>query len=297
MPLIYRRFIARIGALLLLCFASGCASGGKADADDTRTVRVLPPDDSPPPSADGMPAGFGAAFTAADTRARAVLYYQQCSANVVRLRAAGTFGAPRTAPRTVYCERNADGLPLGGVFDIDTGYTKARRLIMIRLDGTRPRYTGAIDTARVAQGARLVRDVTREIASAARRQGRTYFVAPVVQADGTLEGWAIPQTTRGARTAVIGGDMAFVRESGAALRKVVDRGATWKLIALPSAGAVRLASAERDVAAVTELALARTLAERGRDVMVTTAVATSALVAGRDASGSRYRWEHQRVTP
>lgn len=283
-------------ALMLASFATACASGGKSPDNDVQPVRALPPDSAPPPPVDGMPAGFGAAFTMADARARAVLYYQQCSATIVRLRASGSLGATASAPRTVYCERNADGLPLGGVFDIDTGYTRARRLTMIRLDGARARYTGAIDTVRVAQAARLVRDITREIAAVVRRTGRSYSVVPLTQADGTIEGWVIPVSTR-ARTAILGGDMAFVRDAAGTLRRIADRTATWKLITVPVTGLVRLTSAERDVAAVSDLAAARSLAERGRDVIVATTIAKSALVPGLDPSGSRFRWEHERSTP
>lgn len=282
---------------MLVTITTACASGGKPADDDARPVRALPPDTAAAPPADGMPTGFGVAFGAADARARAIVYYQQCSATVVRLRASGSFGTPASAPRTVYCERNADGLPLGGVFDVDTSYTRARRLTIIRLDGARVRFTGAIDTARVAQGARLTRDVTREIAAVSRRAGRSYSVVPLTQADGTIEGWAIPVSTRGARTAILGGDMAFVRDATGVLRRTVDHTATWKLITVPTAGLVRLASAERDVAAVSDLSVARSLAERGRDIVVTTTIAKSALIPGLDPSGSRYRWEHERVTP
>ena len=285
-----------IGAILAWSTFSACASGGaKANADD-RPVSVLPPDNAPPPPADGMPAGFGVAFAATDSRARAALFQIQCAATVPRLRASGSFGPAASAPRNVYCERNADGVPLAGVFEIDTGFTRVRRLIMIRLDGTRPRYTDAVDTMRVAQVAKLARDISREVAPAWRRLSRSFTVVSLPQADGTIEGWVIPRSARTGRE-VLGGDVAYVRASGGRVQRTVDRATSWREIVVPKTGAVGLKSAERDVAAVADLVAARSLAERGRDVTVTTASARSVLVAGLDPSGSRFHWEHARLTP
>ncbi len=248
-----------------------------------------------------MPSGFASAFAAADARARAVVYWQQCVATVIRLRAAGTFGPSARAPRSVHCERTDDGIPVGGVFDIDTGYTKARRLTLVRLDGTRPRYTGAIDTARVALGARLVRDATRnlmlDLTEAARRRPQPFTVIPVVPTEGTIEAWAIPLSLQGGRTAIQGGDIAMVRAPNGTLRRTVDHRTTWKLITIPATGAVRIASGERETAAVSDLAVARSLAEAGRNVTVVTAVASSMLLPGADpSSGSRFHWEHSPVS-
>ncbi|MEQ1694149.1 MAG: hypothetical protein ABMA00_22880 [Gemmatimonas sp.] len=248
------------------------------------------------PAVDAMPAGFGDAFIAVDARARAALFQMQCSSTVLRLRASGTFGTASSAPRNVYCERNADGVPLGGVFDVDTGYARARRLIMIRLDGSRPRYVSPIDTARVAQGARLVRDVTREVSPAWRRLARPFTVVALPQDDGSMEGWVIPLSPRSGRE-VLGGDIAVIRAANGRLQRTIDRAASWKLVVVPPTGAVRLTSAEHDIASVGDLVVARSLAERGRAVTVTTAKALSALVPGIDASGSRYRWEHTPAKP
>lgn len=283
--------------VLMVGVAQGCASGQrKATNENVRPVSVLPSDTTPMPPTNGMPIGFSVTFAAADARARAAIFQIQCAATVPRLRANGSFGAPASAPRNVYCERNADGVPLAGVFDIDTGYSRARRLIMIRLDGARPRYTGVIDTARVALSARLVRDITRDVSPAWRRLARPFTVVPMPQSDGTVEGWVIPLPTRAGRE-VLGGDVSFVRAADGRLQRTVDRSASWKLITVPKAGVVGLSSAEREVAAVADLVAARSLAERGRDVSVTTTIARSALVPGLDPSGSRFHWEHAPRTP
>ena len=283
--------------VLMVGVAQGCASSqGKATNENVRPASVLPSDTTPMPPTNGMPIGFSVTFAAADARARAAIFQIQCAATVPRLRAIGSFGAPASAPRNVYCERNADGVPLAGVFDIDTGYSRARRLIMIRLDGARPRYTGAIDTTRVALVARLVRDITRDVSPAWRRLARPFTVVPLPQSDGTVEGWVIPLSTRAGRE-ILGGDVAFVRAADGRLQRTVDRFASWKLITVPRVGMVSLSSAEREVAAVADLVTARALAERGRDVSVTTTIARSALVPGLDPSGSRFHWEHAPRTP
>ena len=263
-----------------------------------QSVRALPPEVAPATVNDGMPTGFGVAFAAADLRARAALYYQQCAATVTRLRVTGTFGAMASAPRNVYCERTSDGVPIGGVFDIDTGFTKARRVTLVRLDGSRPRFVDAIDTARVVREARLVRDVTREFAASMRRQGRAFAVVPFSPGDGTSEGWVLPVSGVGARSSVLGGDIALIRDASGALRRSVDRAGSWRSITVPASGIVQLKSAEREVPAVADLVLARSLAERGRDVMLTTTVSRSTLVRATDpATGSRFSWEHARLAP
>ena len=203
-----------------------------------------------------------------------------------------------TAPRRVHCERTADGVPLGGVFTIDTGYTRARQVMLIRLDDTRPRYTNAVDTVRVARLARLERDVTRIITPTWRPLNRPFAVVPMVKDDGSLEAWVLPLSARGGLTAVLGGDMAFDRGADGRPAKTVDRTATWKLITVPATGAVIMASSEKEVAAVSDLVLARSLAEQGRTVTVRTTVAKSDLVQTRDpATGSPFSWVHARATP
>lgn len=277
--------------------AVGCASGGGAKPnDDVQMVRALPPDAAPPPEADGMPPGFRAAFAAADARARVIVYHQQCSATVLRLRATGIFGAAAQAPRAVYCERTADGLPVGGVYDIDSAFTITRRLTLVRLDGARPKYLETIDTARLARNAKLVRDVTREVLAGMRRQGRTFVVVPFATEVGVAEAWVVPVASA-VRSAVLGGDVAYVRAADGSLQRVVDRAATWRVVSVPASGVVTLNSAEREVAAVGDVTVARGLAERGRDVALRTAVATSSLVRGADPSGSRFTWEHARKAP
>lgn len=273
-----------------------------AKAPKPAPVATAPVGSAPRLDERGLPVGFAESFAAADARARAVVFWQQCSSNVLRLRAGGTFGAAARAPRNVHCERTADGVPVGGVFDTDTGFTTARRLILVRLDGSRPRYTEIVDTQRVAQAARLVRDVTRELTRdaakanaalpAARRVTRPFTVVPVVSPYGVLEAWAIPVSTQGARTAVQGGDIAVVRAAGGALQRIVDHSATWKVITIPAAGAIRVTSSERETAAVSDIAIARAYTELGRDVTLVTAVATSRLLPGVDVTGSRFRWQH-----
>jgi len=292
-----RRASVRIAVMLPLVSAIGCASGGKGKAsnDDVHTVRALPPDAGPTPDADAMPSGFRSAFVAADMRARAIVYYQQCSATVLRLRAGGAFGALAQAPRAVYCERTSDGIPIGGVYDVDSMFTRARRLTMVRLDGTRPKYLEAIDTTRITRSAKLVRDVTRDVSSGLRKQGRAFAVVPFFASDGGTEAWVIPVASA-ARSVVLGGEVSYIRADDGSLSRVTDHGSTWKVIPLPANGVVTLVSAERDVAGVGDLTVARSLTERGRMVVVKTQTATSSLVPGSDPSGSRFTWEHARST-
>ncbi len=254
-------------------------------------VRALPPDTSSVTEVAGMPAGFGAAFRLADTRARQLLYQQQCSAAVLGMRARGRFGAAASAPRAVYCTRTSDGVPLGGVYDIDSAYTAPRRLQVIRLDGAQPRWQQALDTVRIARAARLVSQARARFAPRYRAQRGAFTVAPVVLDDGTIEAWALPQQTS-LREVVLGGELALVRGADGTPAPLADRLATWRRFSVPATGTVVLRSREAQVAAVQELVLARTLAERGRTVQVVTAAATSALVPGMDPSGSRYTWEH-----
>lgn len=285
----------------MLAFATivlaACASGG-AKVEPSTGVHALPPDTMPPaPPAGAMSAAFTAAFSEADARARAIVFHNECATTVQRLRATGSFGAAAAAPKLVFCERNADGIPIGGVFDIDTAYAKVRRLTMIRLDGARPRYTDAVDTARVAAEAKLARDVTKDVSPSQKKLSRTFTVIALTQKDGTMEGWVMPWPTK-ARTVIVGGDIAMTRGADGVLRRTVDRTATWKTLTVPATGAVKLQSAEREVAAVSDLAAARGLADLGRQVWVITATAQSTLVPGMDeATGARMKWEHGKVTP
>jgi hypothetical protein len=287
--------LAAVTALTTVLAA--CASGGGAKTDAPTPVTAPPADAAPAPTADGLPMGFATAFTAADARARSIVYYQQCLATVLRLRASGTFGKAASAPRAVYCERTADGVPIGGVFDIDSAFTSARRLTMIRLDGQRPRYAGAVDTVRVAVEAKLLRDINRDVATGWKMLARPYVLAPVAQSDGTIEGWVIPLATK-ARSVITGGDIGMTRASNGGLSRVADHLGTWKQVPLPATGPVKLMSAEREVPAVMDLVTARGLADGGREVAVMTAAVRSALVPGVDAAtGSRFTWQHARATP
>jgi len=269
-----------------------CASAPKAPPAPAETgVRALPPGTEPPPPPDAMPAGFRAAFGANDSRARAIAFYQACAATLSRLRASGTFGPAARAPRLFHCERTADGVPVGGVFDIDSAFAKVQRLTLVRLDGARPRHTDRVDTARIARQAQVARDANREVAAAWRKQGRPFFIVPVSPAQGPVEAWVIPYPTR-VRSVILGGEVAFAR-AGTALTRLVDRTAAWRQVAVPAEGPVLLQSAEAEVASVADLVVARGLAEQGRQVTVTTRAARSALVPGLDPeTGARVVWEH-----
>ncbi|MCU0648702.1 MAG: hypothetical protein MUF00_11945 [Gemmatimonadaceae bacterium] len=277
----------------MVAVLAACGGGSaRTPVEETVTaVRALPPDTSTVVEPAGLPAGFGAAFRLADTRARQLLYYQQCSAAVLGMRARGRFGAASTAPRAVYCTRTSEGVPLGGVYDIDSSFTAPRRLQLIRLDGAQPRWTQPLDTTRIARAARLVSQARAQFAPRYRVQRGTFTIAPVVLDDGTIEAWALPQQTS-LRDVVLGGDMALVRAADGTPARLADRLTTWRRFSVPATGTVVLRSREAQVAAVQELVLARTLAERGRTVQVVTGAAVSALVPGMDPSGSRYTWEH-----
>ena len=279
----------------LLCAA--CVSGG-AKVEPGTGARALPPDTMPPaPTAGAMSAAFMTAFNNADARARSLVFHNECATTVQRLRGTGSFGAAAAAPKLVFCERTSDGVPIGGVFDIDSAYIKVRRLTVVRLDGTRPRYTDAIDTARVAAEARLARDVTREVTPSQKKLSRTFTVVSITPKDGAMEAWVMPWPTK-ARSVITGGEIAMMRDASGALRRTVDHTATWKTVSVAATGAVKLQSAEREVAAVSDLAAARGLADLGRLVSVQTGAAWSTLVPGLDeATGARMKWEHSRITP
>jgi hypothetical protein len=270
----------------------GCASAPKAPPAPAETgVRALPPGTEPPPPPDAMPAGFRAAFGANDTRARAIAFYQACAATLSRLRAGGTFGPAARAPRLFHCERTPDGVPVGGVFDIDSAFAKVQRLALVRLDGARPRHTDRVDTARIARQAHLARDANREVAAAWRKQGRPFFIVPYTPGQGPVEAWVIPYPTR-VRSVILGGEVAFAR-AGTGVARLLDRTAGWRQVSVPAEGPVVLASAEAEVATVADLVVARGLAEQGRQVTVTTRAARSSLVPGVDPeTGARVVWEH-----
>lgn len=304
--------IAAVSMTGLALLGTGCASA-PAPQPESAPVQVAPPEAPAPAVSDGMPPGFADAFGAADFRARAIAFHQQCVPTVARLRAAGRFGAAASAPRLIFCERDAEGVPVGGVFDVDSAFRTPRRLAAVRLDGDRPKYLSPLDTAQILQRARLARDVTRAVTPVWNRLKRPFTVIPLTLADGTHEGWVIPRATR-ANAIVFGGDAAYVSSSGAAggagsgavsgapagnaptVQQIVDRTKTWMQVALPAKGPVRITSAEPSVAAVSDLASARYLTDLGREVTVTTATASSILVPGLDpATGARVVWKHTPV--
>ncbi|MCA0375762.1 MAG: hypothetical protein LCH84_08845 [Gemmatimonadetes bacterium] len=247
---------------------------------------------APAPPVDALPAGFRAAFADADARARALVYGLQCTSNVARLRAGGTFGAAAAAPKAIHCERTADGVPVGGVYDIDSSFRTVRRLALVRLDGGgRVRYTEPVDTARLARGAKLARDVNALVAPAWRRRNRPFTVLPIA-ANGAVEAWVLPRATR-ARAFVTGGDVGYQVGADGTPTLVADRTATWTQLTLPPTGPLVIYSSVRDVAAVADLVTARWYTDLGRSVSVSTPAAVSALVAGLDsATGGRVVWEH-----
>lgn len=284
-------------ALFALAAISACASN-KPSVEPSTAVRALPPDSAPPaPPVGAMSAAFTSAFSDADSRARAIVFRNECALNVQRLRAAGSFGAAATAPKVIFCERTSDGVPVGGVFDIDSAFTKVRRLTAIRLDGARPRYTDAIDTARLAAEAKLSRDVMKDVTPSQKKLSRTFTVVALTQKDGTIEAWVMPWPTK-ARTVIMGGDIAMTRDANGALKRIVDHSATWKTINVATTGAVKLPSAENEIASVADLTAARSLADVGRQVWVITGTVQSTLVPGLDeATGARVRWEHGKIAP
>jgi hypothetical protein len=293
MPL--RRARRLVSPVLSLLVAGACAGRTPAAAPDAVPVRAAPAEPTPVPDASGLPSGFAEQFAAADLRARAVSFWLQCTATVARLRAEGTYGPAARAPRAIVCERTADGVPVGGVYDIDSAYTTVRRLQLVRLDGARPRYTDPVDTARLARAAKLARDVTVLVRPTWSKRGRPFSVVPVTVADGALEAWVIPRATK-ARSIVTGGDAGYTRDAAGALQLLVDRTTTWTQLNLPPTGPLRLYSSVRDVAAVSDLVSARFHTELGRAVTVSTPLVVSTLVPGLDpATGSRFVWQHSRV--
>jgi hypothetical protein len=246
---------------------------------------------TPASAADGLSPAFHDAFAKADARARAITYWMQCVATVARLRAGGTFGAAAGAPKALYCERTGDGIPVGGVYDIDSGYRVVRRLSVVRLDGARARYTDALDTARLARGAKLARDVSRIVTPAWTRKGHPFSVVPIVVND-TVEAWVMPRPTK-TRSFVTGGDIGYAIGADGTPVLLEDRTTTWTQLTLPATGALTIYSSVKDVAAVADLVTARYQHDLAREVTVSTPAATSTLVAGLDsATGARVVWKH-----
>lgn len=290
-----RRSLQLLMSLAASVASMSCASSARTEPiEQASPVRALPAgaDTAGSASADALPPGFREAFAEADSRARTIAFWYQCVGTIARLRAGGTFGPAAAAPRIIYCERTTDGVPIGGVYDIDPAFRTVRRFSTVRLDGARPRYSGPIDTARVAMEAKLVNDVTRAITPAWTKLGRPFSVVPVPLPGGAMEAWAIPRATK-ARTLVTGGDVAYARNTDGTVRRIVDHTGTWTQVPLAAAGALVVRSAERDVAAVTDLVTARYHTDLGREVTVHTTTMSSALVAGLDpATGARVVWRH-----
>ncbi len=293
-----RRTFVVIGSIAGL---AACSAGTPAPTPDAQPVRMAPADTTPVATGDGLPAALRDAFVADDARARAISFWMQCTPTVARLRAEGVFGPAARAPRAIVCQRTADGVPVGGVYDVDSAFTSVRRLQMVRLDGARPKYTEAVDTAGILRGARLARDVSVLVSPAWKKRARPFSVVPVAGASGAAEAWVIPRATK-ARSFVTGGDMGYAAPTGGsgaptgAPTLIVDRSATWTQRNLAPTGPLRIYSSVRDIAAVTDLATARFHAELGRTVTVSTPAFESTLVPGLDpATGARLVWKHTPV--
>jgi len=286
--------------LVVIGFSAGlaaCSTGTPTPTPDAQPVRMAPADTAPAAATDGLPATLRDAFIADDARARTISFWLQCTPTVARLRAEGAFGPAARAPRAIVCQRTADGVPVGGVYDVDSAFTSARRLQMIRLDGARPKYTEAVDTAGILRAAKLARDVSVLVSPAWKKRARPFNVVPVLAANGAAEAWVIPRATK-ARSYVTGGDMGYTAPASGsgAPTLIVDRSATWTQLNLAPTGPLRIYSSVRDIAAVTDLATARFHAELGRTVTVSTPALESTLVSGLDAAtGARLVWKHTPV--
>ncbi|WP_291160849.1 hypothetical protein [Gemmatimonas sp. UBA7669] len=292
-----RRLLIAVSALLAAGLGSACAGAppvAEVPVPDVSPVQVAV-DTAAPTPADGMSADFHARFARNDVRARAIVYWMQCTATVARLRAEGRFGPAARAPRAIHCSRTSDGVPIGGVFDIDSSFARVQRLGLVRLDGARPAYTDAVDTTAIAAAFHLARDVHRQVNRSWTTKKRPFSVVPI--ATPALEAWVIPRATK-ARSYVVGGDMGFARAATSdSLQLLDDHSATWTQLNLTASGPLRLFSSVRDVAAVTDLVTARWYAELGRGVSLSTPAAVSTLEAGFDpATGARLVWRHTPVT-
>ena len=271
----------------------GCARSTPA-TEASQPVRVLSTTDSTPTSpTDSLSAAFHAEFAVADARARAISYWLQCVPTLARLRADGRFGPAARAPRSLYCARTADGVPIGGVYDIDSTFRMVRRLSVVRLDGARPAYALPLDTMAIAREAKLARDVNKAVAASWAKLRRPFSVVPFTRDSGrVLEAWVLPRATR-ARAIVTGGDVGYQFATGGTLSIVSDRSTSWKEVALPPAGPLRIVSTTSAVAAVSDLVTARYQTELGRQVSVATSTVVSLLEPGFDpATGARVVWKH-----
>lgn len=295
MHLTARSFRTPVVLLGVIALLAACAGNAPTPETAAQPVRVAAPDSTPAVTTDGLPAGFAEQFALADARARAITYWLQCTATVARLRAQGTFGPAARAPRAIVCERTADGVPVGGVYDVDSAFTLIRRLQVVRLDGARPRFTEPLDTAQMLRGAKLARDVSRLVSPAWKRRNRPFSTVPIALSDGRVEAWVLPRPSR-ARSYVSGGDMGYTLAATGTPELVEDRSATWTQLNLAPTGPLRIYSSVRDVAAVADLVTARYQTELGRAVVVSTPVVESTLVPGLDpATGARLVWKHTPV--
>ncbi|AMW06362.1 hypothetical protein [Gemmatimonas phototrophica] len=280
----------------LLLGLAACAGSTAAPAPDVTPVQLAPADTAPLRPADGLPATFHDAFAAADARARAVAYWMQCVPTVARLRAGGTFGPAARAPRGIICVRTTEGVPIGGVYNVDSNFTALRGVRFIRLTDRAP-HTDALDTVPLLRALHLARNVSAQVAPAWRQRNRPYTVVPLVLAGPRLEAWVIPRATK-ARSLVTGGDMGFSATVTSTLTPLLldDRSATWTQLNLAPTGPVRIYSSTREVPAVTDLASVRYHAELGRTVTVSTPAAISTLARGFDpGTGSSFTWTHRPV--
>lgn len=296
-PYTARRILSGLSLVLFSGAVSACAGAppaAEAPVPDVSPVQVVV-DTAPPLPADGMSADFHNRFARNDARARAIVYWMQCTATVARLRAEGRFGPAARAPRAIHCSRSADGVPIGGVFDIDSSFRRVQRLALVRLDGARPGYSEPVDTVAIAAAHHLARDVHARVNRSWAARKRPFSVVPISAP--ALEAWVIPRATK-ARSYVVGGDMGFARATAPdSLQLIDDHSATWTQLNLAASGPLRLFSSVRDVAAVTDLVTARWYAELGRSVTLSTPAAVSTLEAGFDpATGARLVWRHAPVT-
>jgi hypothetical protein len=290
MPTPHTRRLTLLGSISIATLIAACAKA-PAPAPPPPAAPVEPA--APSTAADGLTPAFHDAFAQADARARAITYWMQCVATVARLRAGGTFGAAASAPKAMYCERTGDGVPVGGVYDIDSSYRTVRRLSVVRLDGARPKYTDALDTARLARGAKLARDVSKLVTPGWTKKARPFSVVPIVVND-SVEAWVMPRPSK-ARSFITGGDVGYRAAADGTPAVIEDRSATWTQLTLPATGALTIYSSVKDVAAVADLVTARYQHDLAREVTVSTPAATSTLVAGLDSTtGARVVWKHTR---
>ncbi|WP_396213879.1 hypothetical protein [Gemmatimonas sp.] len=281
-----------IAAVTATALLGGCASAPPPATTASRPVAIAPVDSAPPAPTDGLSASFHTAFDSADTRARSIAYWLQCVPTIARLRADGSFGAAARAPRGIYCQRTADGVPIGVVYDVDSAFNAVRRVQALRLD-TRAAYAEPLDTALLLRAIKLARDVSAQVSPQWAQRRRPFSVVPITTANAATEAWVIPRATK-ARSVVTGGDVGYAAPaSGRTPTLLEDRTTTWTQLNLAPTGTVRLYSSTREVPAVSDLVTARYYAELGRPVTVSTPAVISELSSGFDAAtGSRIVWKH-----